>query len=48
MLYMETEGQFYDKVKENIAKAAGPQAAEMIHAAIRFKMTEVRSLIDRS
>ena len=43
---METGGEFYDKVKHNIAKAAGQQAADMIHAAIRFKITEVRPLVD--
>jgi hypothetical protein len=44
---METEGEFIDQVKQNIAKAAGQQAADMIHAAIRFKITEVRPIVDR-
>jgi hypothetical protein len=43
---METQGDFYDQIKGNIAKMAGKGAAEMIHAAIRFKITEVRPLID--
>ena len=43
---METEGNFYDEIKQNIAKAAGKQAADMIHAAIRFKITEVRPIVD--
>ena len=43
---METEGDFYDEIKQNIAKAAGKQASEMIHAAIRFKITEVRPIVD--
>jgi hypothetical protein len=43
---VETGGEFYDKIKHNIAKAAGTQAASMIHAAIRFKITEVRPLVD--
>jgi hypothetical protein len=43
---METEGKFYDEIKQNIAKAAGKQASEMIHAAIRFKITEVRPIVD--
>jgi hypothetical protein len=43
---METEGDFYDKIKQNIAKAAGKQAPDMIHAAIRFKITEVRPIVD--
>ncbi|UCF82688.1 MAG: pyridoxamine 5'-phosphate oxidase family protein [Desulfobacteraceae bacterium] len=43
---LETEGDFYDEIKQNIAKAAGKQAADMIHAAIRFKITEVRPIVD--
>jgi hypothetical protein len=45
-LDIETGGGFYDLIKENIAKAAGKGAADMIHAAIRFKITEVRPLVD--
>jgi hypothetical protein len=45
---MQTEGQFYDEIKQNIAKAAGQQAADMVHAAIRFKITEVRPIVDMS
>ena len=43
---METEGDFYDEIKQNIAKVAGKQASDMIHAAIRFKITEVRPIVD--
>jgi hypothetical protein len=43
---METEGRFYDQIKKDIANAAGRQAADMIHAAIRFKITEVRPIVD--
>ncbi|MFH1242204.1 MAG: pyridoxamine 5'-phosphate oxidase family protein [Pseudomonadota bacterium] len=43
---IETGGGFYDQIKDNIAKAAGKQAAQMIHAAIRFKIKEVRALVD--
>ena len=43
---METGGGFYEQIKENIAKAAGEQAARMIHAAIRFRITEVRPIVD--
>lgn len=42
----DTEGEFYDQIKKGIAKAAGPQAAEMIQAAIRFRITEVRPIVD--
>ncbi len=45
-LDIETGGGFYDQIKENIAKAAGSQAADMIHAAIRFRITEVRPPVD--
>ena len=45
-LAIETGGGFYDMIRDNIAKAAGEQAAKMIHAAIRFKITEVRPIVD--
>ena len=45
---VETSGEFYDKIKHNIAKAAGQQAADMIHAAIRFRITEVRPIVEVS
>ena len=44
---VETGGEFFDQIKQGIAKSAGPQAAEMIHAAVRFKITEVRAIVDR-
>jgi len=44
---METSGPFYRKIKHDIATAAGQQAAEMIHAAIRFRITGVRPIVDR-
>ena len=43
---IDTEGEFYDQIKKGIAKAAGSQAAEMIQAAIRFRITEVRPIVD--
>lgn len=43
-----SEGEFFDQTKQNIAKAAGVQAAKMIQAAIRFKITEVRPIVDMS
>jgi hypothetical protein len=45
---METEGAFYNESKQGIAKAFGQKAAQMIHAAIRFRITEVRPLVDLS
>jgi hypothetical protein len=47
-LEMEKGGPFFEQIKGNIAKAAGQGAADMIHAAIRFKVTEVRGIIDRA
>ena len=43
---VETGGEFYDKIKHNISKAAGQRAADMIHAAIRFKIIDVRPIVD--
>ncbi len=43
---METEGEFYEEIKRGVAKAAGEEAADMIHAAIRFRITEVRPIVD--
>lgn len=43
---IETEGRFYEEIKRNIAKAFGQEAADLVHAAIRFRITEVRPLVD--
>lgn len=43
---METEGEFFAQIRHNITKVSGREAADMLHAAIRFKITEVRPLID--
>jgi hypothetical protein len=45
-LDIETGGGFFDEVKAGIAAAAGKQAGDMIRAAIRFKITEVRPIVD--
>lgn len=45
-LDLENKGPFFDEVRQGIAKAAGPQAAKMIYAAIRFNITEVRPIVD--
>ena len=42
---IQTEGEFYDEIKKNITKAVGEFAAKMIHAAVRFRVHEVRNLI---
>lgn len=43
---VDQDGEFYEDIKANIAKMAGAQAAKMIFAAVRFKITEVRPILD--
>lgn len=43
---IETSGGLFDQIKSNIESAAGKAAAKMIKAAIRFRVKEVRPLID--
>jgi hypothetical protein len=43
---IETGGGFFDQIIENIERVAGKGAADMIHAAIRFKIIEVRAIVD--
>ncbi|MGB5984370.1 MAG: pyridoxamine 5'-phosphate oxidase family protein [Desulfobacterales bacterium] len=42
----ERYGELLDSFREKIRKLAGNDAAEAIQAAIRFKVTDVRPLID--
>ena len=42
---LEDHGDLLDSIRAKIAEAAGEAAAKMIHAAIRFKVTEVRTPI---
>ena len=44
---IESGGGFFDQVKDNIEKVAGKAAGDMIHAAIRFRIMEVRPIVDR-
>jgi hypothetical protein len=46
VLDIETGGGFYDLIRDNIEKSSGKQAADMIYAAIRFKITDVRPIVD--
>jgi hypothetical protein len=46
MTAIETVGKLLDKFKAEVGRRAGKEAAEGIKAAIRFKMTEVRPLVD--
>jgi hypothetical protein len=43
---METSGKFFDEIKHGIAAAAGQAAADMVHAAIRFRIMEVRRIVE--
>lgn len=43
---LATSGPALDDFKEQMAKAAGEDAAAMMHAVARFGITEVRPLID--
>lgn len=43
---VETDGDFYSQIKKKLEKAAGKGAADMVHAAVRFKITEVRPIVD--
>lgn len=42
---IQKEGPVLNKVREAIAKAAGPDAAKMIVAGVVFDVTEVRPLV---
>jgi len=42
---IDTAGELYNQIKSKIAETAGEAAAKMIHAAIRFKVTDVRALL---
>ncbi len=43
---LATSGPVLDNFKANMAKAAGQEAADMVHAVVRFSITDVRPLID--
>lgn len=43
---IETRGDLLNQIKGGVAKRAGKEAADRLQAAIRFKVTEVRPLVD--
>ena len=43
---INTEGDLFDQLKEKISRVAGEHSAKMMHALIRFNITDVRPLID--
>lgn len=42
---IETEGDLLKEFKEQVASRAGKESAEKLHAAMRFKIIEVRPLV---
>lgn len=42
----QTSGEKLDELKAKIAEAAGESAAKMMHAAVTFKVKEIRPLAD--
>lgn len=42
----EREGELLEEFKKEVAGRAGKQAAEAVRAAMRFRVTEVRPLVD--
>ncbi len=42
----QTSGQKLDAIRQMIGKAAGEQAAKMIHAAVTFEVQEIRPFAD--
>ena len=46
MTAIETVGELLDRFRVEVGKRAGKEAAEGVKAAIRFKITEVRPLVD--
>lgn len=46
LIATETEGDLLNEFKEVLAQRAGKETADSIHAAMRFKITEVRSLVE--
>ncbi|MFH0811319.1 MAG: pyridoxamine 5'-phosphate oxidase family protein [Pseudomonadota bacterium] len=44
---VESKGPLFDRIKEEITNRVGKEAGQMIAAAVQFKITEVRPLLDR-
>jgi len=43
---IETEGDLVDKIRAQVLKVAGERSAKALKAAVRFRITAVRPLID--
>jgi hypothetical protein len=46
MIDCQTSGEKLDQLKAGVAKHAGENAAKMMHAAVTFKIQEIRPLAD--
>ena len=46
LIAVEKEGDLLNQFKEAVASRVGQEAADALHAAMRFEITEVRPLID--
>lgn len=46
LIATETKGDLLNEFKRTVAERAGKEAADSLHAAMRFKITEVRSLVE--
>lgn len=46
MTACETSGETLENIRRNIAKAAGEEAAKMMHAAVIFEINEIRPVAD--
>ena len=44
---LATSGEILETFRKQMAKVAGEEAAQMIHAVVTFEITELRPLIDR-
>ena len=46
LIATETEGDLLNEFKKTVGERIGKEAAASLHAAMRFKITEVRSLVE--
>jgi hypothetical protein len=42
---IDPSGELYNQIRSKIAEMAGEEAAKMIQAAIRFKITDIRPIV---
>jgi hypothetical protein len=44
---IETDGELLESFRKDVAARAGEEASKSLRAAIRFRITEIRGMIDR-